>query len=222
MSISINNLKFSYSKSPDDIVLNIKHWQLHEQENIFIHGPSGCGKTTFLNLISGMLTTSKDSIKVLQHSMAEMKGSEIDSFRAKNIGYIFQNFNLIPYLSPIENIKTACQFSKNIASLSTIKQMLSDLHLEPKTWHKATHFLSMGQKQRVAIARALINQPKLIIADEPTSSLDEKNRDTFMSLLKEQTAKLNCALLLVSHDTSLSQYFSRVESFNDINAAGIL
>jgi putative ABC transport system ATP-binding protein len=217
MAITINQLEFYYSETPNHQVINIPSWDLADNEQVFIHGPSGCGKTTFLNLISGILPVSNGSIEMFGYSLQKMKSSQLDKLRANHIGCVFQSFNLIPYLSPIENIKLAAQFSKKNTSNDLISKLLYKLQLEKSTWFKPTHHLSMGQKQRVAIARALINNPKLIIVDEPTSSLDKKNRDTFIALLMEQVSQLNCALIFISHDLSLSRHFSRVDSFKDIN-----
>jgi putative ABC transport system ATP-binding protein len=217
MAITINQLEFYYSETPNHQVINIPSWDLADNEQVFIHGPSGCGKTTFLNLISGIIPVSNGSIEMFGYSLQKMKSRQLDKLRANHIGGVFQNFNLIPYLSPIENIKLASQFSKLNTSNGSITELLNKLKLEKKAWDKPTHQLSMGQKQRVAIARALINHPKLIIADEPTSSLDENNRDAFIALLMEQVSELNCALVFISHDLSLSSHFSRIESFKDIN-----
>ena len=217
MAISIKQLKFHYPESPHHPVMSIENWYLGNKEKVFIHGPSGCGKTTFLNLISGIQPTLTGSVKVLGHSMQNMKSRERDRFRANHIGCVFQSFNLVPYLSPIENLMLASQFSNKSPHHDTMMKLLDSLKLEANTWQKPTQHLSMGQKQRVAIARALINQPKLIIADEPTSSLDEKNRDAFITMLMEQVSQLNCALVFVSHDLSLARHFSRIESFKDIN-----
>jgi putative ABC transport system ATP-binding protein len=217
MAIIINNLSFCYPETPKEPVINIPSWQLDKGEKVFIHGPSGCGKTTFLNLLSGILEISDGSIKVFDQSLKELKHSQLDRFRAQNIGCVFQSFNLIPYLSAIENIKLASQFSNHNISHYEIEKLLGELQLKSNLYNKPIHSLSMGQKQRIAIARTLINRPKLIIADEPTSSLDAKNRDAFMSLLMEQVNELNCALILVSHDLSVSDHFSRVEQFNEIN-----
>ncbi len=216
MSISIKQLEFSYPDTANSVI-GIDNWALASHEKTFIHGSSGCGKTTFLNILSGILPITSGSIEMYDHSLQNMKPSQLDTFRANHIGCVFQSFNLIPYLSAIENIKLASQFSKMPTSSDAAIRFLKQLQLEENIWNKPTHHLSMGQKQRVAIARALINQPKLIIADEPTSSLDEKNRDAFLELLMEQVSELNSALILVSHDLSLSQHFSRVESFKDIN-----
>lgn len=221
MAISINKLRFSYPTSPNEPVINIPSWQLDKGEKVFIHGPSGCGKTTFLNLLSGILSISDGSVIIFEQPLTNMKQSQLDRFRAQNIGCVFQSFNLIPYLSSIENIKLASQFSSHAVNLHDIEKLLSNLQLDCSLWNKPIHNLSMGQKQRIAIARSLINRPKLIIADEPTSSLDAKNRDTFMSLLMEQVTELNCALMLVSHDMSVSHHFSRVESFNELNQTGL-
>lgn len=220
MSISIDNLRFTYPEAKQDTILHIPKWHLGSNEYVFIHGPSGCGKTTFLNILSGLLPISNGSIKVLNQPLKDMSSNKLDKFRANNIGCVHQRFNLISYFSPIENLKLANQFSNKKISDHYIKDCLNKLLLEPRAWHKPIQQLSIGQQQRVAIARALINQPKLIIADEPTSSLDEKNRDAFITQLMKHVNKLNCALILVSHDMALSTHFSRVESLKNINHLG--
>lgn len=216
MSILIKQLEFNYPGTSTPVI-KIDNWGLASHEKTFIHGASGCGKSTLLNILSGRLLAKSGSIDIFDHSLQNMKPSQLDGFRANHIGCVFQNFNLIPYLSAIENIKLASQFSKMPARSDAIIRLLNQLQLEEHILNKPTHQLSVGQKQRVAIARALINQPKLIIADEPTSSLDEKNRDAFLELLMEKVSELNSALIFVSHDLALSRHFSRVEPFQDIN-----
>lgn len=146
-----------------------------------------------------------------------------DRFRADHIGYIFQQFNLIPYLDAIDNIKLAHQFAKENTSSSLedeIKSLLSSFYIDPADWQKPVAKLSIGQQQRIAIARAMVNKPELLIADEPTSSLDQDNRDNFMKELMAMVSEHNTTLLFVSHDMSLAKHFNRIDALADINIAG--
>lgn len=220
MIIDLKDVHFNYANSPENTVINIKQWSVPEHEHTFIYGPSGSGKSTFLNIISGLLSGYSGEVSVLGQALNKLSNRQRDSFRSKNIGYVFQQFNLIPYLSAIDNIKLANQFStyrNNHQLLENIKHLLFSLNIDSAHWKKPTSSLSMGQQQRVAIARVLINKPELLIADEPTSSLDEVNRDRFMSILMTLIAENNTTLLFVSHDKSLSSHFQRIESMPDIN-----
>jgi len=157
---------------------------------------------------------------VLGQCVGSMTSKQRDIFRANNIGYVFQQFNLIPYLDAVDNIKLASYFSQSRKKSDVnhkIKALLSQLNMPENDWNKPVNQLSIGQQQRIAIARALINNPSLLIADEPTSSLDQKNRDSFMALLMSIVKEHDITLVFVSHDMSLSSYFTRVESLNDIN-----
>lgn len=221
MAVSINQLTFAYADNQEAPTIQIPSWTLGDNEQVFLYGPSGCGKSTLLSLISGMIPATSGSISIFDKDLSTMGNSQRDQFRANNIGCVFQGFNLIPYLSAIENIQLASRFAQRNPTTDEIHTLLNSLELEESNWGKPSSDLSMGQKQRVAIARALINQPKLIIADEPTSSLDQKNRDIFMTLLMDQVNQQNCALILVSHDQDLKSYFSRVDAFENVNTAGV-
>jgi len=220
MAIALSDVCFHYPNRVNSPVLNIPSWSLETGDHTFLYGPSGGGKSTLLSLLSGLLPSSQGSINILGQRLDQMNNRQRDKFRANNIGYVFQQFNLIPYLDPIDNIKLASQFSqrsKNAELNADIKALLTTLNMPEKDWHTPTRNLSIGQQQRIAIARALINKPKLLIADEPTSSLDQANRDAFMTLLMSMISDNDITLLLVSHDMSLSNYFDRVESLSDIN-----
>lgn len=220
MAIELSNVHFHYPDQPSQRVLDIPSWSLPDGEQAFIHGPSGSGKSTLLSLLSGLLKPSDGQVTILGQHLNEMTQRKCDQFRAENIGYVFQQFNLIPYLNAFDNILLASQFSKHKKSTilkDEISTLLNGLNIDETHWYKPTYHLSQGQNQRVAIARALINKPKLLIADEPTSSLDAANRDAFMKLLMPIVENENMTLLFVSHDLSLSHYFNRVESLNDIN-----
>jgi putative ABC transport system ATP-binding protein len=224
MTIQLKNIEFSYSNSLQKSVLSVDDWSVASGKKLFIYGPSGCGKSTLLNLVCGIIRPSLGSISVLGQSLNKMSSRELDRFRSNNIGYIFQQFNLINYLSAIENITLASQFSlanKAINIDHKITSLLETLKVNSEDWSRPVNTLSIGQQQRIAIARAFINNPKLLIADEPTSSLDEPSRDNFMSLLTTLCEANKTTLLFVSHDTRLKHHFDLVQKFTDIsNAAG--
>ena len=228
--IEFSNLIFRYSEQKlqrnkhnseiaNRILLNIPFWQLEAEERLFLHGPSGSGKSTVLNLLSGLLAPTSGKIQINGQITSDMNSRQRDAFRAQNIGYVFQAFNLVPYLNPIENIQLAAYFNANQTnSFDSIQDYLTRLNIDQSQWQKPCSSLSIGQQQRVAIARALINSPKLLLADEPTSALDQANRDAFMALLMELAQEKAMTLVFVSHDLSLAHYFSRAESLNDLNA----
>lgn len=220
--INLKQVKFRYLGEPNLQVLDIPSWQIIEGENVLLVGNSGCGKSTLLNLLSGIITPSGGNISVAGHDLESLSGRQRDRFRATQIGYVAQSFNLIPYLSAIDNIKLAHYFTKKSKQEGKdlgIESLLLELNITESHWHKPVNQLSIGQQQRVAIARAIINKPKLLIADEPTSSLDQNNRDTFMAILMKAAAVHSMTIVFVSHDLSLSNHFSRVDSMSDINMA---
>lgn len=170
-----------------------------------------------------MLVPDSGLISVNDSRLDKMTARQRDNFRANQIGYVFQQFNLIPYLNSMDNIRLARYLAGSPGGASAddgIESLLSELNIEAQEWGKPVSRLSMGQQQRVAIARALINKPKILIADEPTSSLDQANRDTFMSILMEVANVDGITLVFVSHDLSLKSYFSRVEAMSEINQGG--
>ncbi|MDF1643258.1 MAG: ABC transporter ATP-binding protein [Pseudomonadales bacterium] len=219
MAIELMNVRFHYPEQPGQIVLNIPSWSLPGGKQVFVHGPSGGGKSTLLNLLSGLFIPNGGQVEILGKRLEQMTSRKRDKFRAKHIGYVFQQFNLIPYLNAFDNTQLANRFArqKKPASDDEIKQLLISLNIAEKDWYRPARSLSIGQQQRVAIARALVNKPQLLIVDEPTSSLDSTNKDAFMALLMSIVTDNNITLVFVSHDLSLARYFNRVESLSDIN-----
>jgi len=223
--IDINQLRFRYPKSSHDI-LAIDHFTVGRGERLFIKGESGCGKSTLLGLLGGVSTAQSGSVSVLDTDIAKLKGAKRDHFRANHIGFIFQMFNLIPYLSTIENVILPCRFSKQRRQRASANhdlaqealRLLTHLGLEdPTLLARPVTELSMGQQQRVAAARALIGSPELIIADEPTSSLDADARGSFLKLLFDECQVAGTTLVFVSHDASLYDLFNRTVALSDIN-----
>ncbi len=212
--ISIEALGFHWpGGSP---LLAIQDFQLRSGERVFVHGPSGSGKTTLLSLIAGIELPTSGRIHVLGRNLAELGPGARDRLRGDEIGYVFQQFNLVPYLNVLDNVLLPLSFSRarRVRMASTPpaaegRRLLAALGLEEGLQHRLPEALSVGQQQRVAVARALIGAPSLIICDEPTSALDADARDDFMSLLLEQCAASSAALLFVSHDRALERHFSR-------------
>lgn len=222
--IKLSDIKFSYSKSSSQPLLNIPSWQVNSGERVLLIGSSGSGKSTLLNLLSGILSTDSGEISVAGEALEGLSDRQRDSFRAQRIGYVAQSFNLIPYLSAIENIKLTNYFAKNPNKEETalhIEPLLLELNIDEAHWQKPVKQLSIGQQQRVAVARAIVNRPKLLIADEPSSALDHDNRDRFMDVLMSAADAHNMTLVFVSHDLSLREYFDRVESMSDVNIQGV-
>ncbi|MDR2489480.1 MAG: ABC transporter ATP-binding protein [Desulfovibrio sp.] len=208
--------------------LDIPSFSLSACEHVFISGPSGSGKSTLLGLMAGILIPQSGSITVNGVRLNELGTMQRDIFRGDYIGYIFQQFNLIPYLSILENVLIPCQFSpvrynrvcQQVGSpIAGAKMLLERLDLSASLWSRSVKKLSIGQQQRVAAARALIGQPRVLIADEPTSSLDTDRRKAFLSLLLEECREAGTSLLFVSHDQNLAENFSRVVHLPELNQA---
>ncbi|MCG9680752.1 ABC transporter ATP-binding protein [Vibrio sp. Isolate24] len=224
--VELEQVTFTWPGNPTP-TLNINQLSITAGEHLFIKGPSGCGKSTLLGLLTGINTASSGQLQVLGQDLNQMKGSQRDKFRADHIGYIFQQFNLLPYLNVIENVILPCQFSaqrKSQVDTSLVEdatRLLEKLHLPAHLLDKPVVELSIGQQQRVAAARALIGKPALIIADEPTSSLDYDNRTAFIELLLEQVNQAQSTLLFVSHDPTLESLFDRTLNLNELNQVGV-
>lgn len=217
------DLTFGYhKKSP--IVLNIPFLNVKRGERVFLHGPSGSGKTTLLGLMAGILTPNTGRIEVLGENFTAMGGFERDRFRGAHFGYIFQIFNLIPYLNVRQNIELPLGISparnQRVGSerQSVIQALAKDLGIEPLLDQSVTK-LSVGQQQRVAAARAMIGSPEIMIADEPTSALDSDHREAFLRTLFLVAERARASILFVSHDQSLRPLFSRTISLREINIA---
>lgn len=216
-SIFVQNLQFSYTEK--EPVLTIPQWSLKKGEHCFLYGPSGCGKTTFLNLIGGVISPKSGQLNVVGQDMSLLSPKLKDRLRAQKIGMIFQQFNLVPYLSVMENIKLAAYFNpqSNNDWQYHCSMLFDAVSLSSTLFDQKASQLSVGQQQRVAIVRSLINQPELLIADEPTSSLDSANRDSFMDLLIKLSKERDISMLFVSHDEGMSKHFSQVTSLPELN-----
>ncbi len=204
--------------------LGIGALSLASGESLFLYGPSGCGKSTLLSAIAGVVDVPKGAIHVADQDLGAVRGGARDRFRVDHIGMIFQVFNLVPWLSALENVLLPCTFSQRRRTRAgddpagTARRLLDELGLsDPSLASKQAHELSVGQQQRVAAARALIGKPDLILADEPTSALDEAAKAAFVELLARECAEAGTALLFVSHDRGLERHFDRGVDFQDLN-----
>ncbi|PIS10356.1 MAG: methionine ABC transporter ATP-binding protein [Bdellovibrio sp. CG10_big_fil_rev_8_21_14_0_10_47_8] len=223
--IELSQVCFQYpgAKSP---TLKISQLDIFKKEKVFLYGPSGSGKSTLLEVLSGILQPQQGEVKILGENLVKMTSHQRDRFRANHLGYIFQSFNLIPYLSVEENITLPLVLSPSRRSKLTsadvsaeVERLCQHLGLGDLKSRGVTQ-LSVGQQQRVAVARALLGNPELILADEPTSSLDHDHRERFIRLLFEECEARGTTVLFVSHDRSLEKIFTRSLSFNEINQGG--
>lgn len=208
--INIKNLIFNYGQNK---ILDIKSFEIKEKEKIFLYGPSGSGKSTLLNLIQGVLTTKSGTLEVLGTNLAQLPASKRDHFRGENLGCIFQNFNLINFLTVRENILLPLDWNTKVPSIK-FDDLVQKLGLQSILAQRADE-ISVGQAQRVAIARAIYANPKMIIADEPTSALDQEQKNEFIKLLLENAQ--DQTIIFVSHDLSLKSLFTRSVALKEIN-----
>lgn len=224
-AVELRELRFAWPGRPT--LLDIGRFALARGERVFLRGASGSGKSTMLGLIGGVLTPTSGDVMLLGRSLTTLRSAERDRLRGEQIGFIFQLFNLIPYLSVLDNVVLPLQFSPARAArlggrepAAEAQRLLTALGLESgELWARSISQLSIGQQQRVAAARALIGNPPLIVADEPTSSLDHDAREQFLELLQRECRAQGASLLFVSHDTSLGHLFDRVVALESINRA---
>lgn len=215
--LDLQALRFRWPGSAQDC-LDIPALQVAAGDTVFLHGPSGCGKSTLLSLMAGVLLPSSGRCALDGTDWQALRPTARDRRRVDQVGYIFQQFNLLPYLTALDNVRLPCRFSalRRAAAIqqegsetAAAQDWLARMGLAPEAWQRPAHRLSVGQQQRVAAARALIGQPALVIADEPTSALDEERRDAFLDLLLAACARAGSALVLVSHDRRMAPRFQR-------------
>ncbi len=224
--VSLDTLRFAWPGQPAPL-LDIASFDVTRGERLFLRGASGSGKSTLLGLVAGVLTPQSGKIKVLGQRLNDMSAADRDHFRAQHFGIIFQQFNLIPYLSVIENVTLPCQFSDLRRRKATARsgnpddealRLLEHLDMaDSAVVHRPVTELSVGQQQRVAAARALIGSPEILIADEPTSSMDADRRAAFIELMFRECEESKSTLLFVSHDQGLQEPFDRAIEIDRLN-----
>lgn len=197
-------------------VLKQVNLQAYRGEILMLVGPSGCGKTTLLSAIAGTLKIDSGQIEVLDHKLHQMSGGALTRFRGHKIGFIFQQFNLIPTISVAENVAVPLliQGVRNGLAIQRAKDLLAQVGLGNR-WKERPNKLSGGQQQRVAIARALIHQPALVICDEPTAALDAQNGEIVLDLFSQVARSPDRAVIIVTHDNRIFSYADRIARMDD-------
>lgn len=202
--ISTKNITFSYNKDQTFIMPDL---YCEAGSTILVTGNSGKGKTTYLHILAGLLQPNSGEIHVDKKEITRLKGSKADKFRGRNIGVVFQKSHFIAALSVLENLEMASWLATGKKHKARAKELLQKLDISEQA-HKLPSQLSVGQQQRVSIARALMNEPKVLLADEPTSSLDDKNADNVIELLESLSKEYKTALIIVTHDSRIKEKFT--------------
>lgn len=214
--VTLDEVRFRWPGQTSDTVA-IDELRLHAGEHLFVRGASGSGKTTLLSLLTGINAPTSGTIRLLGTDLFTLPPSRRDRFRADHLGVVFQQFNLLPYLTALENVTLSCTFSRRKSARAgrtggpevTARSLLKALDLADRLHTSPVAELSVGQQQRAAVARALIGNPEILLADEPTSALDADNRERFLQLLFQEVESHGCTLIFVSHDAELAGRFSR-------------
>lgn len=200
--IKTKGVEFNYD---NQVFFKFQDINLKSSENLLIIGSSGIGKTTLLHLLAGLLESSSGSIKLFEKELSELSSHQLDRFRKNNIGIVFQRPHFVNSLTVKENLELA-QYIANKKDGNRIENILKNLNILNKS-DKKTNQLSQGEKQRASIALAIVNSPKLILADEPTSSLDDINCNNVIELLKKQATDFEAQLIVITHDSRLKKHF---------------
>ncbi len=203
--LSSAQLAYQY---PQGVRLEFPDIHMAKNQHSLLLGDSGKGKTTLLHLLSGLSKPTHGAVFLMGQDLYALSGSSLDAYRAKNLGFIFQEAHLLKNLTVLENIKLAQRLAENVVDTASILQLLADLQLQDKA-DALPNQLSRGQKQRVAIARAIVNKPGLLLADEPTASLDDKNTELVLNLLLTIASSYGSTLLIATHDKRIKDHFTQ-------------
>jgi putative ABC transport system ATP-binding protein len=206
MFLRVKNLEF---KVANKTILNKQNFSVSKSKHLIISGSSGSGKTTLMNLMSGLLKPTSGFISFEDNDFSKLTEDNIDQIRSKNFGFIFQRLHLIKHLTVEQNILLGLNKDQS----PNIDELLDDIGLKNKHTQLAKN-LSFGESQRVAIARGIINSPKVIFADEPTSSLDDKNTKKVLELIFFQAKKNNSTIIISSHDERVKKFFKKIQEIN--------
>ncbi|MEM9185380.1 MAG: ABC transporter ATP-binding protein [Planctomycetota bacterium] len=216
--LRIENVKKSY-REPDGgrlPILDVPLLEIAAGEQVVLRGRSGCGKTTLLNAIAGLTTIDSGMIAINGLDLSRLPEAGRDRFRARNLGYVFQTFNLLAAFTALENVLLGMTFTGQRSDPSRARKLLERVGLGHRVHHKPAA-MSVGEQQRTAVARALANQPVLLLADEPTANVDPAHQQQVIDLLRGVCEQENVAMLLVTHSPEVSSQFGRVEQLEEVN-----
>lgn len=220
--IELSDIHFTYPQS--DFRLNIQKLQIARGNKTAVIGPSGFGKTTLLNLLAGILLPDSGDIKVAGKSLSQLSEKARRNFRIRNIGFVFQDFRLIPYLNILDNMLLPFRINSiskmDAYSRQSAIRLATDLGLEAKLKNYPAK-LSHGERQRVAICRALVNSPPVILADEPTGNLDPENKEKIMEILFDYVRQQQATLITVTHDMHMLKGFEQTIDFTHVQNSGV-
>ncbi|MBM4000487.1 MAG: ABC transporter ATP-binding protein [Planctomycetes bacterium] len=197
-------------------ILDVPRFALNEGERMALIGRSGCGKTTLLHIIAGLRSPSGGRVALDGIDLTRLSEQGRDRIRAAKIGYVFQTFNLLPAFTALENVLLGMTFARGRLNPRRARALLERVGLSDRAHHKP-RALSVGEQQRVAVARALANQPRLLLADEPTANVDPANQDRILDLIHETCAEESIALIMVTHAMDVARRFERIERLEEIN-----
>lgn len=217
--LEIQNIKKSFVQ-PDGQpvpILDVPQFRVDAGEQVVLLGPSGCGKTTLLHIIAGLTKPDSGSVTIDGVELTKFSEAIRDRIRADKIGYVFQTFNLLDGFSALENVLLGMTFARKKLDAARASELLKEVGLGHRLKNKP-HQLSVGEKQRVAVARALANEPKLLLADEPTANVDPQNQQHVIDLIRENCRKENIAIVMVTHSLEVANQFDRVVDLRDLNS----
>ncbi len=219
MIIELDSLQIVFNRGKEHLkVLDISHWDVEEGDRVAVFGPSGSGKSTFLHTLAGLLPIFKGTLNICGYTLAGMPEAKRDQFRARYIGYIYQNFNLLQGFTALENVLLGMTFSRRKSDPQEARRLLEEVGLSHRLKYHPSQ-MSAGEQQRVAVARALANRPKLLLADEPTASLHPVNKEDVLKLLLDICHRHGCTLVLVTHEREVIGLFDKTVTFVEFNRA---
>lgn len=216
--VELNQVQKNYRQPNGEVlpILDIEHFAVQPGDQVVIRGRSGCGKTTLLHAIAGLTPIDSGTIKFGSIELNRLAEAGRDRFRANNIGYVFQTFNLLPAFTALENVMLGMTFTKRPKDRERAVALLEEVGLGHRLHHKPSH-MSVGEQQRTAVARALVNKPVLLLADEPTANIDPGHQQQVVDMLRDVCHHENVAMLMVTHSPEVSSQFEHVVALEELN-----
>ena len=197
-------------------ILDVEEFRVDAGEQAVLLGRSGCGKTTLLHVIAGISMPDSGEVRIDGRDITQLDEAGRDRFRAETVGYVFQSFNLLPGFTALENVLLGMAFGRGRRDVARARDLLGRVGLSHRQRHKPAE-LSVGEQQRVAVARALANRPRLLLADEPTASVDSRHQQTVIDLIRETCEEEGVALLMVTHAPEVAAQFERAVQLENLN-----